>query len=132
MDRRKEFGSYIRSLREERGITKRQAAIKLGYRGLGTLAQVERGLTPLPIEKIHPLAKLYKVDVEEILDKLKACEPELYRKYMAIEKDLTDYIMEQIKNFGRSKVVQRLAGLCLIIYTLSTNQGPQVSPETSR
>ena len=132
MGDRKEFGRYMRSIRHEIGFSLQKASEKLGYKTLGTLQYVERGLGPLPVEKIHPIAKLYKIDVEEILEKVKECEPELYRKYMALEKDLFDYLTEQIKSLGRSKTVQRLAGLCLIIYKLSTTERPQVFREISR
>jgi len=120
MDKRKKFGRYIRSLREARGMSKRQVAIKLGYKGTGTTHLVEQGFTPLPVEKIHPIARLYKVDVEEILEKLKEYEPDLYAKYMTLEKDFSDYLLNQVKNFSRSKTVRRLAGLSLIIYKMST------------
>jgi len=120
MDNRKKFGRYIRSLREKRGLTKRQAAIKMGYKGLGTIHSVEAGVSPLPIDRIHPTAKLYKVDVEEILEQLKKYEPDLYNKYMTLERDFADYLLHQVKNFSKSKTVRRLAGLSLIIYKLST------------
>jgi transcriptional regulator with XRE-family HTH domain len=119
-------------MRTKEGLTLQEASERLEYKTIGTLANVERGITPLPVEKIHPIAKLYKVDVEEILDKIKECEPELYRKYMTLEKDLFDYLTDQIKNFGRSKVVQRLSALSLIIYNLSTTRSPQVLPDSVR
>jgi len=132
MANRKSFGLYIRSIRMREDLTLQGAAEQLGYKTIGTLANVERGITPLPVEKIHPIARLYQVDVEDVLEKVKECEPELYRKYMALEKDLFDYLTEQIKNLGRSKTVQRLAGLCLIIYKLSTTERPQALREISR
>lgn len=120
MDNRKKFGRYIRSLREKRGFTKRQAAIKMGYKGLGTIHSVEAGVSPLPIDRIHPIAKLYQADVEEILEMLKRYEPDLYDKYMILERDFADYLLHQVKNFSKSKTARRLAGLSLIIYRLST------------
>ena len=120
MDKRKQFGRYIRSLREARGMSKRQVAIKLGYKGTGTTHLVEQGFTPLPVEKIHPIARLYEVDVEDILEMLKKYEPGLYDKYMTLEKDFADYLLHQVKNFSKSKTARRLAGLCLIIYKMST------------
>jgi transcriptional regulator with XRE-family HTH domain len=132
MDKRKEFGKYIQVLRQDRGLTKRQAAMKLGYKGLGTLHSVEQGVAPIPIDKIHPIAKLYKVDAEEILDKLKIYEPELYAKYITPEKDFAEYLVYKIKNFSKSKTAHRLASLSLIIYKMSTKNKPQVLPEIAR
>jgi len=120
MDKRKEFGNYLRSLRKARGLSERQVAIKLGYKGTGTTHQVEQGISPLPVEKIHPIAKLYRVDAEEIIEKLKIYEPELYAKYMILEKDFSEYLLHQIKNFSKSKTARRIAELSLIIYKLST------------
>ena len=120
MEKRKKFGEYIRSIRLERGLSQQKVSEKLGYKTLGVLHGVERGLSPLPIDKIHPLAKLYNMDVEEMLEQLKECEPELYNKYMTLERDLSEYLLHQVKNFTKSKTVRRLAGLSLIIYKMST------------
>ena len=125
---RKKFGSYIRSLRKEKGITKRQLAENLGYKGMGTIHLVEQGTTPLPIDKIHPLARVLTVDVEEILEQLKDCEPELYRKYTLLEKDLLDYLLEGIKSMGNSRAFKRISqSLSLIIYIIGNRSGLKFS-----
>jgi len=109
MANRKSFGEYIRSIRIEQGLTLQGSAEQLGYKTIGTLANVERGITPLPVEKIHPIARLYKVEVEEILEQLKECEPELYRKYILLEKDLLGYLLEGIKSMGNSRAFKRIS-----------------------
>ena len=109
MANRKSFGEYIRSIRIGEGLTLQRAAEQLGYKTIGTLANVERGITPLPVEKIHPIARVYKVEVEEILEQLKECEPELYRKYILLEKDLLGYLLEGIKSMGNSKAFKRIS-----------------------
>jgi len=96
-------------MRIREGLTLQGTAEQLGYKTIGTLANVERGITPLPIEKIHPIAQLYKIEVEEILEQLKECEPELYRKYILLEKDLLGYLLEGIKSMGNSKAFKRIS-----------------------
>jgi len=109
MGNRKSFGEYIKSMRHKEGLTLQEVSETLGYKSVGTLVNVERGLGPLPVEKIHPIAQVYKIDVEEILEQLKECEPELYRKYILLEKDLLGYLLEGIKSMGNSKAFKRIS-----------------------
>lgn len=132
MANRKSFGEYIKSVRQEQGLTLQEASETLGYKSVGTLVNVERGLGPLPVEKIHPLARLYKIEVEEILEQLKECEPELYRKYILLEKDLLDYLLEGIKSMGKSKAFKRISqSLSLIIYTIVNRSGLKFSEDNA-
>jgi len=109
MGNRKSFGEYIKSMRHKEGLTLQEVSETLGYKSVGTLVNVERGLGPLPVEKIHPIAQVYKIDVEEILEQLKECEPELYRKYILLEKDLLGYLLEGIKSMGNSRAFKRIS-----------------------
>lgn len=84
MEERKQFGDWIKGKRNETGLSLWQVSKKLGYKSRGTLACVECGQTPLPLEKIFDLAELYKIDLDDILDKLGECEPELHGKFMAL------------------------------------------------
>lgn len=101
LDNRREFGRYIQRIREERGISKRRAAAALGYKGLGTIHSVERGINPLPVEKVYPLARLYEVEVGVIVEKLRECEPELYKKFMSLERDFFGEFVRRVRSLGK-------------------------------
>ncbi len=103
MEKRKEFGRYIQEMRESKGISKRRAAAALGYKGLGTIHSVEQGINPLPVEKIYPLARIYEVDVGGIIEKLKECEPELYEKFVSLEKDFFDEFTRRVRRYGATR-----------------------------
>lgn len=84
--RRAEFAKYIKDIRERRGLSKFKASVALGYRSDGVINQIEQGRAPIPVEKIHAIADLYGIELEELLDKLQECEPELYAKYVTLER----------------------------------------------
>jgi transcriptional regulator with XRE-family HTH domain len=86
-EKRIEMGRYIKSAREATGLTKLKASTMLGYRSDGTINAVEQGRTPIPVEKIHAIAALYQLDLNALLDKIQQCEPELYVKYLELEKN---------------------------------------------
>lgn len=88
MTKREEFGSWIRTIRKQKGISLKEVSTSLGYKSRGTIICVETGYTSLPVEKIHPLAKLYGLDPSEILDKIRECEPDLYAKYRTLTRDI--------------------------------------------
>lgn len=81
-----EIGRYIKDAREERGLSKFKASLALGYKSDGTINAIEQGRMPIPVEKIHAVAELYGIELEALLDKLQECEPELYAKYVTLEK----------------------------------------------
>ena len=82
--KRKEFGDWIREKRYQVDLSLWDASMKLGYKSRGTLANMECGRGALPLERIFDLAELYKIDLDDILDKLGECEPELHGKFMAL------------------------------------------------
>ena len=96
MEKRFEFAEYMKALREKKGLSKRKASILLGYKSDGTINGIEQARMPVPIEKIHGFARLYGVDVSEILEKIKDCEPELYEKYTTLERDITRHFSSRI------------------------------------
>lgn len=88
LERRKEIGKFLKDSRNKAGLTLMEASVELGYQSTGTLHNVEMGLTPLPIEKIHPISEDYDLDLRELLGKIAECEPNLYNKYVVLRDDI--------------------------------------------
>lgn len=99
--KRREFGEWIKSIRKENKMTLREASESLGYKTRGTMAGVESGQMPLPIERIFEIAKIYQMDIKELLEKLKECEPELYGKYQILEEGFERTLFQKIRSYGR-------------------------------
>lgn len=106
MTKREEFGRYLKSIRTSRRMSQLEVSRKLGYKSLGTLHNVEAGLTPLPIDKIHPLAKIYGLNLEDLLGRLRECEPELYARYEALARDIISEFTTRLMSFGRGDAAQ--------------------------
>jgi transcriptional regulator with XRE-family HTH domain len=94
---RKEFGSYIKGIRNKRGLSQHKLSALLGYKSNGTLNALEQGFAPLPLEKIHPLIAVLGISLGDLLARLRDCEPELYDRYMLIKKQFTDEIMDNLR-----------------------------------
>lgn len=97
MTKRYEFGKYMKAWRVAAGLTLHGAASVLGYKSIGTINNVEQGLTPVPVEKLHPLIKLYSLDPVDFLTKLADCEPELYERYMTLRRQFEDEFMSNLR-----------------------------------
>ncbi|HUU41410.1 MAG TPA: helix-turn-helix transcriptional regulator [Desulfatiglandales bacterium] len=101
--KRREFGEWIKSMRKEKTMSLREVSEKLGYKTRGTMAGVESGQMPLPIERIFEIAKIYEMDIKEILKKLKECEPELYEKYKILEEGFERTLFQKIRSYGSGR-----------------------------
>ncbi len=97
-EKRKEFGRWIQTIREEAGLTKMGAATALGYKSFGTIHTVEQGVTPLPVERIHPICRLYKLDVDKMVGMIEKCEPELFTKYKKLQNDFFQHFATKLAN----------------------------------
>lgn len=93
---RMEFARYIKAARENAGHSKFGAAKALGYQSDGTINAMEQGRMPLPVEQIHPIARLYVIPIDELLDKLKECEPAVYKKYLKLREDIVTHFAKQV------------------------------------
>lgn len=85
VEKRKEFGEWLRSVRKQRDLSLNGAARRLGYATKGTLIGIECGQASIPIEKVHPIADLYGINLQVLLDKLQECEPDLHAKFMSLQ-----------------------------------------------
>ncbi len=59
------FGSYIRKLREDKGLPLRKVAAQLDV-DTSTLSKVERGERPMSIDYLKPLSQILKTDYKEL------------------------------------------------------------------
>lgn len=85
-EKRNEFGEWLRSMRKRKNLSLNDVARALCYATKGTIVNVETGFTALPVEKIDATAAVLGIDLNVMLDKLQECEPELYAKYVALER----------------------------------------------
>ena len=70
-------GSHLRALRNERGLSQRQLAQKLGYKHHTLVAHVEAGLMKLPPEKLRAWADALQVPAPDMARHLlRMYEPE--------------------------------------------------------
>lgn len=60
------IGERIRKIREEKGITQKFVADKLGYKNSSTLCAIESGKKELPSKKVPILAEVLDISIEEI------------------------------------------------------------------
>lgn len=65
MNRIKEFGQAVRSLRLARGLTQEQLAEKAGLH-INSVSLVERGLTPAALDTICAIADALETQLNEI------------------------------------------------------------------
>jgi len=93
---REEFARYIKAARENMGLSKFSAGKGLGYQSDGTINAIEQGRMPLPVEQIHRIAKLYNLDVEELLSKIAECEPRLYHRYEILQEDIIAHFAKRV------------------------------------
>lgn len=104
IQKRRDFGEWIKNIRNKKKMTLREASERLGYKTRGTMAGVESGQMPLPIERIFEIAKLYEIDIKDLLEKLKECEPELYEKYQILEEGFERTLFQKIRTYGSGRI----------------------------
>lgn len=66
----KHVGSYIRVLREKKGLSQSDVASMLGLRTAQSISNIERGVSPLPRAKIKRFAGILGVSKGEIVNVL--------------------------------------------------------------
>jgi len=91
---RKMFGSWIREKRKEAGYSVPEAARKIGF-SIGRLKQIECGYDPIPLMRLFDIIKIYEIDLEELLERLQAWEPELYEKFIFLERKFLELFVNR-------------------------------------
>lgn len=86
---RKQFGMWIKRLREASELTQKDVSEALGHGYLTTLSQYERGIRPVPMNYWPILANLYHMKPKEFaMRALKLSEPDVF--YMIWGSDQED------------------------------------------
>ena len=77
---RKRAGVWLKTLREEAGLTQMQLAGRLGFKYYAFVSQVETGFSRLPTEKMEAWARALGVEPRQFAQRLIAdYEPALHR-----------------------------------------------------
>ena len=58
MDKKKEIGERIKSLRKQLGLSQEELADKADYKNRSSIARIENGTTDIPAEKLRLLADI--------------------------------------------------------------------------
>lgn len=70
MDSRHYFGTYLKTKREQCGLTQSEVAQKLGYGSSQFISNIERGISNVPVKALKSLIMLYQLDPGEAVDAL--------------------------------------------------------------
>ena len=62
------LGDYLREAREKSGLSQAEVAENLGLKSAQSISNIERGVAPLTQSKIAALARLLKIDPEDIIE----------------------------------------------------------------
>jgi SOS-response transcriptional repressor LexA len=104
--KRRFTGKYIQDRRKELGINQDRVAEVLKYKDKQAVSNIERGVAPLPLNKIRKLAELLQVEPKSLakltlLDK----EPELFRDIEFVYHNDSDILDEGEVKKGRKLMV---------------------------
>ncbi|MCB0419991.1 MAG: helix-turn-helix domain-containing protein [Bdellovibrionales bacterium] len=64
----KHLGNYLKTKRQQRGLTQKDVASRLGYSTAQFISNFERGLCSPPLNNLKVLVGLYKAPPEEVLE----------------------------------------------------------------
>ena len=62
-----EFGSWLKSHREDAGLSQKEVAEKVGMH-LQQVSQVERGVKGCPVKYLAPLAEFFESEISEVVN----------------------------------------------------------------
>ena len=63
----KRLGEYLRSKREQLGLTQSEVAHNLGYGSPQFISNIERGISNVPVKSLRTLIDLYKISANEVI-----------------------------------------------------------------
>jgi len=98
MDQQK-IGRFLKDLRKERGVTQEQLAERLGVSNR-SVSRWENGVTMPDFDLLIQIAKLYDVEIEEILDG--------ERKVKKVDRE-TEATMQKIADYNKNNTEKRIS-----------------------
>lgn len=108
-EERKRVGALLAKIREDGGLTQREVADNLGYKGHNFIYLVERGKSKVPANKIDDFVRAYDADVKLSSALIRAFHPEMWRStliqmhilagidYGKIDQQVHHWIDEELK-----------------------------------
>jgi hypothetical protein len=64
------LGQYLREARLSAGLTQKEVSDKLQYSSAQFISNAERGILILPPKKLRRVIKMYKISVDEVIEKI--------------------------------------------------------------
>jgi len=64
------FADFLKSKRQQAGLSQHEVSAQLGYTGPQFISNLERGISQLPIYKIPVIAKLYNLPVDDLVNEV--------------------------------------------------------------
>lgn len=64
----KNFGEYLKTAREAKGLSQAELASRLGYTSPQFVSNVERGIVLLPLEAIRKAIRILDLNREKVID----------------------------------------------------------------
>ena len=75
------FGSYLRSKRQQAGLTQFEVSSHFGINAQA-ISNIERGCAPVPLSRIQEIIDLYKVDQNEFVERFVKEQEVIVRKFL--------------------------------------------------
>jgi len=93
-DKRRDFGQWLQERRLAAGFTQEGLAKRLGM-AKPSVVTWENGGSGVPLRRLFDLARELKIPMEEMLEKLAACEPKKAREFADLETGFLRYFQER-------------------------------------
>lgn len=77
----KKFGQYLKDKRMQVNLTQTDVSKFLSYTPQ-FICNWEKGKSMPPFDKLHELSKLYKIDAEELIEKILCVQEHLLREHL--------------------------------------------------
>ncbi len=87
---RKRLGEFLRVCRTDGGFSQKEIALKLGLDTPQFISNIERGLCAIPFKKLKALLKIYKRDVDPVIELIASSYSESLRGYFFKSKSSKD------------------------------------------
>ena len=84
-DFRRRMGAFIRGKRKQANLTIAQAAKALKV-SESHIKRIECGYDRIALVRLFDFAEVYKVRIDDILERLQAYEPKVYANFISLEK----------------------------------------------
>ncbi|XGC82063.1 helix-turn-helix domain-containing protein [Bdellovibrio bacteriovorus] len=91
------MGEFLKSKRMAAGLSQKEVSKQMGYSTPQFISNWERGLSHPPVSSLKKLSVLYKIDAQELFDKLLECtlvdvKQDLEAKFARVVKSKRDSI----------------------------------------